>query len=111
MEFCDNCFNFLFTKEINEDNEKKIIYYCKKCNFKKECKNFLIFKKTYKKIKKGKDELYDNKLKVNDKTLPIIKIKCNHCKKINENKYQILYENNYYKKIIICINCFNYINK
>ena len=111
MEFCDNCFNFLFTKELKENSNKKLYYYCKKCNFQKECTNYLIFKKTYKKINITEKDLYNNQLKVNDKTLPTIKVKCNHCKKINENKYEILYENNYYKKLIICINCFNFINK
>jgi DNA-directed RNA polymerase subunit M/transcription elongation factor TFIIS len=104
MEFCDNCFNFLFTKEVIDNNKKNIIYYCKKCNFKKTCNNYLIFKKTYKNIIKTSND--NNRIIVEDKTLPTIKIICNNCKKTNDNKYKISYYDNSYHKKIICINCY-----
>ena len=107
MDFCDNCFNYLFTKEIMDDNNKKIIYYCKKCNFNKKCDDFIIFKKTYKNINKKINNIKLNEIKVLDDTLPIIKIKCNNCKQTNDNKYEIKYYNNSYWKEIICINCYN----
>lgn len=110
MDFCDNCFNYLFTKEIINNNEKKIIYYCKKCNFQKDSNNFVIFKKTYKtNINKKLDTIESNKIKVLDDTLPNIKVKCNHCKQSNNNKYEIKYYNNSYWKEIICINCYKII--
>jgi DNA-directed RNA polymerase subunit M/transcription elongation factor TFIIS len=106
MEFCDNCFNFLFIKEIKENNLKKIIYYCKKCNFIKDCNNNRIMLKKYNNEKKIMNNTTINKLKTKDITLPTIKSKCNFCKKININKYEIKYYNNSYHKNIICINCY-----
>lgn len=111
MDFCENCFNLLFTKEIIED-KKKLIYYCKKCNFKKDCINNLIFKTKYKNINinNQNDNIEYNKIKINDDTLPSVLIKCNHCKKKNNNKYEIKYYDNSYHKHIICIKCYKYIN-
>lgn len=111
MEFCDNCFNLLFTKEKLLNNNKKLIYYCNKCNFEKDCNEYLILKTKYKNInKKIEYNIESNKIKINDNTLPIINIKCNHCKKKNNNKYEIKYYDNSYHKSIICINCFKNIN-
>ena len=109
MDFCHNCFNLLFIKEIINNNNKKLINYCKKCNFQKDCNNNLIFKRKYKNTNKKIDNEI-NRIKVIDNTLPIINIKCNHCKKKNNNKYEILYYDNSYHKKIICINCFKNIN-
>lgn len=111
MDFCDNCFNILFIKEVLlENNNKKLIYYCNKCDFTKDCNNFLILKKKYKNTNKLKNDPGDNKIKINDRTLPTINIKCNHCKKKNNNKYEIKYYDNSYHKHIICINCYKNIN-
>lgn len=111
MDFCDSCFNLLFTKEILIDNNKKLVYYCKKCDFQKDCNDFLILKRKYKNTnKKSNNDIETNKIKINDMTLPTINIKCNHCKKKNNNKYEILYYDNSYHKNIICISCYKNIN-
>lgn len=111
MDFCDNCFNLLFTKEILQDNNKKLIYYCNNCDFQKDCNNFLILKRKYKNTNKTYNNDIDyNKILINDNTLPTVNIKCNHCKKKNNNKYEIKYYDNSYHKHIICINCFKNIN-
>lgn len=112
MDFCNNCFNLLFIKEIFKDNTKKLIYYCKKCDFNKDCNDNKIMLKTYQKNNGFfNNNIEINKLKINDITLPNIKIKCIHCKKINDNKYEIKYYNNSYHKNIICINCYKNITK
>lgn len=111
MEFCDNCYNLLFTKEVLNNSNKKLIYYCNKCEYQKDCNNFLILNKKYKNINKNLNtNIINNKIKVNDNTLPTINIKCNYCKKINNNKYEIKYYDNSYHKHIICINCYKNIN-
>jgi hypothetical protein len=110
MEFCE-CGNFLFQREIlitTDDptvNKKKLIYYCQCCDFKKDCENYKIYSKIYKNNNIINNNKNKNKMKLNDKTLPSIKIKCKKCKKINENKYEIHYMNNSYHRNIICKNC------
>jgi len=111
MEFCE-CGSYLFKKEIlKEDNEKKLYYYCKNCDYQKSCDNYKVYSKIYKKDNNINNNEKLNKIKINDKTLPDIKIRCKKCKKINENKYELHYMNNSYYKNIICKNCFtNWLN-
>jgi|TARA_B100001971_G_scaffold145311_1_gene134420 DNA-directed RNA polymerase subunit M/transcription elongation factor TFIIS len=106
MEFC-NCGSYLFKKEIIKEDTKKLIYYCQCCNYQKDCQNYKIYSKIYKNNNNIiNNDIEKNRMKLNDQTLPSIKIKCKKCKKINENKYEIHYINNSYHRNIICKNCY-----
>lgn len=107
MDFCNNCNNYLSLKEILENDERILYYYCNKCEIKKQC---LIKKISFKKYKIDNDiknEVFLNKYKVKDKTLPQKYCKCPKCKKMNNNRYEVHYKNNSYNINIICKNCFN----
>ena len=106
MNFCVKCNNFLYLKEINHEDKRVLFYYCKKCDYKTECKNNKISFKIYKKtINNSKSNVsYLNKYKVNDLTLPRKNIKCPKCKKINNNPYERKYFNNSFQLNIICSN-------
>ena len=106
MKFCD-CGSYLFKKEIiNKENKKELNYYCKCCDYQDLCDDYKIYSKIYKNNNMINNDKEINKLKINDKTLPEIKIKCKKCKKTNENKYEIHYTNNSYHRNIICKKCY-----
>jgi DNA-directed RNA polymerase subunit M/transcription elongation factor TFIIS len=105
MEFCNKCENYLYYKEYIVNDIRKLFYYCKKCNYKKECENKQIILKTYKTKKKILKEDYLNYYKIQDKTLPRKLTKCKHCHKKNNNPYEVKYINNLYTMNLICVNC------
>ena len=105
MEFCENCKNYLYFKEYLINNNRKLFFYCKKCDYKKECNLKKITFKNYKVKKKIKKDNFLNKYKIHDNTLPKKISKCKYCHKINNNPYEIVYTNNIYNMNIICINC------
>jgi len=106
MEFCENCKNYLFLKEQKVNNHKSLYYYCKDCDFQKECINNKISFKRYKfEDTKIVDNVFMNKYKINDVTLPRKVSKCNKCKKTNNNVYEVKYLNNCYNLNIICSSC------
>lgn len=107
MEFCNNCKNYLSFKEDLIDNKRNLYYYCNKCDYKKKCNINKITFKNYKIKQKLSSDIYLNKYKVNDKTLPKKVSKCKKCNKINNNPYELKYINNLYKMNIICIKCYN----
>jgi hypothetical protein len=78
------------------------------CDLYEECHNFTIMVKKYNNFNNlsRTNDNYINKYKTNDNTLPKKKSKCPHCKKINENVYEVNYHNNCYNINNICSNCF-----
>ena len=83
MEFCQNCNNYLYIKEDPE--QKKIISYCKSCDYQKERTEYCILKKIY---KKSESRPYINHKYTNDDpTYPCIDIKCPKCKKEGHYAY------------------------
>jgi len=106
MEFCENCKNYLFLKECKHEGNRALFYYCKKCDFKKECINKKISFKIYKQTEIKNNDSYMNKYKANDVTLPSRSCKCPKCKKINNNPYERKYVNNSFQLNIFCKNCF-----
>jgi hypothetical protein len=108
MEFCI-CGNYLLKKEIIENTEKKLILYCSCCNYQTYTTNYQIFSKNYKNQNNiiSNNNIEYNKIKINDKTLPNIIMKCKKCKKISNNKYELCYINNSYHRNIICSKCYN----
>lgn len=108
MEFCNNCKNYLFLKEEKVNTQRKLYYYCKNCDFKKECLNNKILFKRYKfDEEKIEDNSYINKYKVSDITLHKKNTKCPKCKKINNNVYEVKYLNNSYNLNFVCSNCYH----
>lgn len=104
MDFCVNCKNYLYLKEMKIEDDRKLFFYCKKCDFKKECLNNKISFKIY----RNTDitiENHLNKFKINDNTLPKKNCKCPKCKKTNLNPYETKYFNNSFNLNIICKNC------
>ena len=108
MEFCESCKNYLFLKEEKVDNKRQLFYYCRGCDFKKQCVNNKISFKRYNfDSNKNDDTSYMNKYKVNDLTLPKKTCKCPKCKKTNNNVYEVKYINNCYNLNVICSYCFH----
>ena len=105
MEFCKNCKNYLFLKECKVNGDRKLIYYCKQCDFSKDCIDNKISFKIYKKTDNLENDSYLNKFKVTDLTLPRKTTKCPKCKKTNNNVYEVKYFNNSYNLNIICKHC------
>ena len=105
MEFCENCKNYLFLKEQKINDKRTLYYYCKCCEFQKECDNNKISFKRYKFEEQKTDENnHMNKYKTNDMTLPRKSTKCPKCKKTNNNVYEVKYLNNCYNLNMICSN-------
>ena len=108
MEFCEDCKNYLFLKEQKINNKRTLCYYCKGCNFQKECQNNKISFKRYKfEDKKNDENSFMNKYKTEDVTLPRKQCKCSKCKKTNNNVYEVKYLNNCYNLNVICSSCFH----
>ena len=105
MEFCVTCKNYLYLKEQKVEEKRTLFYYCKKCEYKKECVNKKISFKIYKKTDNTVKDSYMNKYKVTDKTLPTKHTKCQKCKKTNDNPYEVKYSNNCYNLNVICSKC------
>jgi len=97
MDFCAECNNLLF---IEEDLDKKSIYYCCiTCNYKKNIEDSCVYKKIYKKT----TNLYQNNKYLNDDpTLPKNIIKCPNCDQLNANVY---YQRHDLTIVYVCKNC------
>jgi DNA-directed RNA polymerase subunit M/transcription elongation factor TFIIS len=108
MEFCNNCKNYLFLKEEKYNNQRTLFYYCKNCEFKKEClDNKILFKRYNFDDEKIEDNNYINKYKVHDITLHKKNTKCPKCNQIKKNTYEVKYLNNSYNLNFICSKCFH----
>lgn len=93
MKFCDNCDNMLYVS-ITED--KKLLYYCKSCGFKKENKNngsYCIIDDN-KVNDHTKYSQYINKYLKYDPCLPRVNnIECpnEHCTKESDKQNEVIY--------------------